>query len=396
MPYKRANSPFYYVRRRTLPGYGDTGRLSSKTTSKKIARDIERCLEELARKALVDPSWTALLDAVCKDRMISPTDLLAARSRGELESIKAVLHDPKLTDAVRTMRALRGNQKPVRVGLGQLLRYIPRGARLSLLRDGRTITELCHKCEDDPKRDGSRRHRNSVRRYMLRSISLLLRHYVGAAERNRIFADVNFPAEDDTRHIVVSPGELGRLFDACRKRGYRELEVLIRLALQTSADRGVLLSGRSHNGKMNRGLLVADVTIMRDNGDGTYLGEVYFEDRKTKTRSRTVAVGDDLSRELLVLCNGKAPEEPLFEMRYMDLDYPWKVVREAAKMSHIRFKDLRAQTAIYAERAGIPQAVISAAMGHTSDAMTRRYQRHQAQLTRDHAQALESQFRIAK
>lgn len=40
MPYKRDRSPYYYVRRRRLPGYGDTGRLSSHVTSKKIARDI--------------------------------------------------------------------------------------------------------------------------------------------------------------------------------------------------------------------------------------------------------------------------------------------------------------------------------------------------------------------
>ncbi len=57
MPYKRDRSPYYYVRRRRLPGYGDTGRHSSQVTSKKIAHDMERLLEDLAQQALLDPTW---------------------------------------------------------------------------------------------------------------------------------------------------------------------------------------------------------------------------------------------------------------------------------------------------------------------------------------------------
>ena len=52
--------------------------------------------------------------------------------------------------------------------------------------DARVITALCQRAE----RDG--RKRNSVRRYILRAISLLLRHHLGRAERDRRFADVDF------------------------------------------------------------------------------------------------------------------------------------------------------------------------------------------------------------
>ena len=45
MPYKRRDSPYYYIRRKKLPGYGDTGRISSGVTAKKVAGDMDRALE---------------------------------------------------------------------------------------------------------------------------------------------------------------------------------------------------------------------------------------------------------------------------------------------------------------------------------------------------------------
>ena len=55
MPHKRDRSPYYYGRRRSLLGYGDTGRLSFKSTPKKVARDMERLLDEVAQCALQNP-----------------------------------------------------------------------------------------------------------------------------------------------------------------------------------------------------------------------------------------------------------------------------------------------------------------------------------------------------
>ena len=106
--------------------------------------------------------------------------------------------------------------------------------------------------------------RNSVRRYMHRATSLLLRHHLGRAERDRIFADVDFPAEDDTREIHLSPLEIQRLLSACDELGYGELGVAIRLALQTSADRGVLLAGGHGSRRRHRGLLVRDLRIFQE------------------------------------------------------------------------------------------------------------------------------------
>ncbi len=175
---------------------------------------------------------------------------------------------------------------------------------------GRVIAELCHRAQ----RDG--RKRNSVRRYMLRAISLLLRHYLGEAERNRIFAEVAFPAEDDTR-------------------------------------------------------------------------EVHLRDSKTEGRSRSVPLTDGLCRELLALSKGKRPDDAVFSTSYLGLDLPWKRVRKAAALEHVRFKDLRAQISIYGEEAGIPLTVLSKTMGHAGEAMTRRYQQRAAVLSNEQAEAIE-------
>ena len=236
--------------------------------------------------------------------------------------------------------------------------------------------------------------RNSVRRYLLRAISLLLTDRLGKAERNRIFADVQYAAEDDTREIHLTSEEIVRLLTACDEQSaseYRELRTVIHLALVTSADRGVLLAGK-HGKRTNRGLLVRDVRIYQEEVDGeaVYFGEVYLKYSKAKGRTRTVPITDRLCRDLLPLCQHKKPDDPVFALTYSGLDSRWKRVRQAAGLEHVRFKDLRAQTAIYGEEAGIPQTVIQRTMGHSDEAMTRRYQQRAAVLRADQAEQMEA------
>ena len=380
MPYKRERSPYYYVRRRSLPGYGDTGRLSSRTTSKRLARDMERLLDDLAQRALANPTWYGLLDAVCRDRKIPLPDLLRAKNTGGLETLKRSLHDPPLMDAITAFRQTVKKGRGVRLGLDMLQEYAPPQARLGDLTP-RTITHLCLRAEQKGRK------RNSVRRTMLRAISLLLRHHLGNAERDRIFADVQFSGENDTREVHLTPAEIGRLLRACDELGYHELGVVIRMALQTSADRGVLLSGK-HTHKTFRGLLVRDLRVYQE-GE-TYSGEVFLPDTKAKDRTRTVPLTDGLCRELLVLAKGKGPDDPVFDLMYPQLDYLWTEVRKKAGLEHVRFKDLRAQTAIYGEEAGIPQTVLMRTMGHSDEAMTRRYQQRSAALSAELAASIEA------
>lgn len=391
MPYKRERSPYYYVRRRSLPGYGDTGRLSSKVTSKKLARDMERLLDEIAQRALVDPTWYELLDAVCRERTITLPELLRARRTGALDGLKRSLHDPLLAEAVEAFLTASEQKREIKIGLKHLLHYADEAygpaARLSML-DGRTITALCRRAEQPTKERPQGRKRNSVRRYMHRATSLLLRYHLGRAERDRIFADVDFPAEDDTREVRLSPEEIQRLIRAADEMGYHELGVVIRLALQTSADRGVLLAG-GHGSRRHRGLLVRDLRIYQDHQSGAFSGEVHLLDRKTGHRSRSVPLTDALCRELLALCKAKGPDDPVFSISYQAPDFLWKRVREAADLRHVRFKDLRAQISIYGEEAGVPLTVLARTMGHGDEAMTRRYQQRATVLSVAQAEAIE-------
>lgn len=204
-----------------------------------------------------------------------------------------------------------------------------------------------------------------------------------------VSGNLSYSKEDDTREVHLTPDEINRLLQACESIDCHELAVVIRMALQTSADRGVLLAGKSAN-KVNRGLLVRDVTVFKDNKSGSYSGEVFLQDTKTANRSRSVPLTDSLCREMMVLCHNKAPDDAVFSIRYQALDHLWKRVRKLAGLEEVRFKDLRAQTAIYGEEAGVPQTVLQRVMGHGDEAMTRRYQKRAVVLSQVQAEAIEA------
>lgn len=399
MPYKRPDSPYYYCRRKALVGYGDSGRLSSGVTSKRVAERMERVLEELAERALVEPTWTKLLDAVCKEKTLSLPDLLRARNERRLDGLLAGLHDPDLREAIAAYLASTNKGRMVRLGFDMLRALAPKGARLSYVRDPKNVLAMCRRVETKGWTNGDHKgdpiKRNSVRRTLYRAISLLLREELGQAERNRIMGDVHFPAEDDTREVLLEPAEIGRLLQTCDEvadgtgnSGYRELRVAIRLMLQTSADRGVVFAGTTAAGDA-RGLLVRDVRVYEEE-EGGLSGEVYLPDPKTKDRRRTVPMTDGLCRELLALAEGKDADDPIFSVSYSQVDAMWYRVRGKAKLKHVRIKDLRSVAAIYGERAGVPLTVMARTLGHADESMTRRYQAHQAVMSSDQAGAIEA------
>lgn len=86
---------------------------------------------------------------------------------------------------------------------------------------------------------------------------------------------------------------------------------------------------------------------------------------------------------------GKAPDDTVFAMRYHQMGNQWKRVRKKAGLEDVRFKDLRAQTAIYGEEAGVPQTVLQRTMEHAEESMTRRYQKRQVTMTKEQAEMLE-------
>lgn len=375
-------SPYYYCRRRALPGYGDTGWITSKSRKKKVARDMERLLEELAERALLEPSWYDLLDAICRSRTVPLPDALRAKRSGTLSALRKSLKDPPLDEVIEQF--LRADQsRQVETGINQLRAVVPPNCRISYLTDGGRITKLCVKAETRP--DGKKRKRNSVIRYMLRATSKLVTFHYGRAERNRIWEEVDYSRENDTRKNYLTTADIKRLLQACEALDLHELGVAIRLAMQTSADRGELFAGDTTDG-FRDGLRAHQVKIF-DKG-GRLTGEVYLNGTKTEDRARTAVIPDPLCREILALAQHKDPDEQVFSISYSQLDNLWQRVRKKAKLPRLRFKDLRRQYAIYGEEAGIPQTVLSRSMGHDSEEMTRRYQERVTLITTDQAESL--------
>ena len=411
MPYKRDNSPFYQVRRRNLVGVGDTGVLTTRTKNKALARRMETALVEVAERALVEPSYRAVVDAVVSKRLPLP-ELLSAVTRGDVAELRTEMVDPPLADcgARYVERAPEGGRRDRRrYAVDDILAVAPPRARLSWLRDPRHVASLLHAVQRGEPLNGdgelTPRKRNSVRRHHLLAVSTILRAEVSAAERDRVIGEVSFPAEDDTREVALSPDDVGRLLAACRTwqakpkcDGYRDLELGIRIMLQTSADRGMLFAGPTANRlRPAPGLTVSQVRIYAEGprGGETYSGELYLADTKAAARRRTVPITDALCRELLPQIGDKRADEQLLGLAYSQVDVRWQNVRRTAELPGLRLKDLRAQTAIYAERAQVPLTIAQKVLGHGDASMTRRYQRHEAAMTQAHAAAIEREMGLA-
>lgn len=375
-----------------LPGYGDTGQLSSGVTDKRTADQMEWMLERLATRALSDPRARTLLDMVCrrvpKNQRVDLPTLFAAYNRGEEGALALAATDPPIRQVADRISA---ENRSLVLGTKKVLLYFGSAARMSALTTARI--QACLEAYEAGHGGYQPAKRNTVIRQVKRAISGLLTRHVGRQQAGVILSGVDFPGEDDTREVALSRGELKRLLSACPD-AHPEMRAVVLAAMLTSADRGVLLTGKSADGRW-RGLLRRDVSIYQE-GDGSYSVEIDLtHDTKSKARARMSRGGDVLARELLPLAQLRTDDEPLFSIRYEQWDYNWNKVREAANLPGLRMKDLRAQFAILGERAGVPTALISNAMGHSHEAMTARYQRHAAGLSREHARAIEALLPIA-
>lgn len=385
MPYKRAKSPAWQVCKR-LPGFGSTGRISTQVRSRRVAERMERALEDLAERALLEPGYRAVLQAVV-DRSLSLPVLLDHHTRGALPDLLASLQDPPLADALAPFA-----HGPRRAAVATLLALTPPRARLSLLRDPRAVRAILVRLEAGEP-EGKPRLRNSVRRTFLQLISAVLKAELGRAERDKVLAGLDYAGVDDTREVILSPAEIARLLETAERMGYGALALGARLAMLTSADRGTIFAGTAGS-KPCRGLLVRDLEIFAE-VDGTYSGTVMIHDRKTRHRTRTVPLTDGLCRLLIASTVGQGPDVPALPLRYEQVDVLWQRVREAAGLPGLRFKDLRSLTAIYGERAGVPLTVMARAMGHGDEATTRRYAQHRAVISPSQVAAIERAMGLA-
>lgn len=402
MPFKKPNSPYWKVRCKNLPGYGDTGTLSTRVRSKAIARQMEHLLFEIAEQGLLDARWHGLLDALRPARRGAPgritlPDLMKARSAGRLRELLLRLEDPPLQEAVeeflKTVPDKTGSDKRVRRAMRRLLELAPKrhhGSKTTLgyLRDGRVIKQMATQIYSEGNRT-----RNGVLVTFLSPVSMLLVHHYGKAERDRIWQVVHWKKEDDTRDVFLSPSDIGRLLQACRFEGLeitsrhtcdpRELYVLVLLALATGADRTPLVM-----------LACRDVSLIFDKARSRWSGQIFVRDKKASARTRTVVIGNRAARALVPYLTGtggtpKAGGERLFTMKPRQVTEYFRIARAACGLSHVRFKDLRSQFAIYADRAGLTQATVKRAMGHARLATTQKYLHYEAVMSSEEASAVE-------
>lgn len=362
---------------------------------------MEDLVCRIAEKGLTDPSWHRLLDALRSGDLTLP-ELLKARNERRLEQLKHMVQDPLLARAIDEYLATSpgyDTENGLRVLHAMAEREFGPNPRFGILRSGKNITLLCARA----KREGGRPSKahpqgrpmahNSARRTILLSASKLVRFHLGNAERDRIFADVDFPRENDTRDVWLSAEEITRLLDACEPW----FRPFVLTALATGADRSPLLR-----------MLVRDVKIVFNKKVETFSGAIYLRDSKTDARPRSVAIIDPVCRALLPLCSGKEPDDKVFDgsldpgherpspMTAFQVRYWFEKAREKAGLKHVRFKDLRRTWAVNADEAGLNLGQMKSGLGHGLDETTVRYTNRQVTLELDAAERVARQMGLVR
>lgn len=364
---------------------------------------MEDLVRRIAEWGLTDPAWYDVLDAVKAGEITLP-DLLLASSEDRLEHLKVMMRDPLLSAAVEQyLQTDPGYDTENGLAILQEMaqREFGEKPRFGVLRTGKNITLLCARAKKEGGRDrttgefGARLSHNSVHRSIHLATSKLLRFHLGNAERDRIFADVDFTRENDTRDVWLTADEVRDLLDACESW----FRPFVMVALTTSADRSPLIKMKCR-----------DVQMVYNQKAERYSGILYLPDSKTDDRPRSVSIVDAVCRELLPMLQGKKPEDHVFdgppdEDRAMkglrpepitrhQVRYWFDKAREAAGLEHARFKDLRRTWAVTADMAGLNLGQMRAGMGHGLEETTVRYTNRQVTLELDDAERVAKQMGI--
>ncbi len=216
--------------------------------------------------------------------------------------------------------------------------------------------------------------------------SKLLAFHIGNAERDRIFADVTFSREKDTRKVWLTAGQIALFLASCEP-WFRPFPLT---AMATNADRSPLLRMR-----------VRDVSIAYDEDNDYYSGVAHLDDTKTDARERGTSLIDAVCRALLPLLQGKGPDDFVFDgppdperaarglrpipLRASQVRYWFEVAREEAGLPKLRLKDLRRTWAVHADKAGLNLGEMKEGMGHKREETTVSYTNREVALDLDAA-----------
>ncbi len=356
MPYKRGK--YWHIWKRSLIGFGDSGRhstglLAVGNDARKLAESMESLLESIALRALTNPDYYRILESY-RDGVLSISELYKAHQQGMILDLLAHLTDPLISVAVDDY-VTREHDRIVKIGLLDL-KEILQSKRISYLRDPKNLLQFLADVQDG-KFSRPPIKRNSVRRRHMRAISKLLRYHIGNFERDNVFSDVSFPAEDDSRGIILEIRQIPEFLSQFSG----EVKTIVKTAILTGADRNVLFKiKRKH------------VVIMSNGTE--WSAELFLDDRKTKHRQRTVTVVDSLAKEICDLMHNKEPNDTVFNLTVNQFENFWRKGK-AEGFNHIRMKDLRHTFTALAERSGMSLSDISATAGHNNTAQTAEYLR---------------------
>ena len=354
---------------------------------------MEDALKQLAERALVEPQWNALLDSICQGSVTLP-EFLTAHNQRSLDILLNMARDPFLSEAIDEYLVTEpgyATENGLRILREMAEREFGQRPRFSVLRSGKNITLLCARAKREGGRGGKPMAHNSVIRSIFNSTSKLIGFHLGRAERDRIFADVAFSAEDDSRDVWLSPPQIAYLLEAC-EAWFRPF---VLTALATGMDRAPLMR-----------LCVKDVQLIYDKRSGTWRGTLFVRDKKTDGRSRSVAIADPVCLTLLPLLQGKREDDQVFDgppeakenlfrarplpITAYQVRYWFGKARKKAGLAHVRFKDLRHSFATNALDAGLNVSELQAGLGHKRKETSLIYTKRD--VTFDHEAAL----RVAK
>jgi integrase len=366
--FRRPGRPSYYIKIR-LPGLGVLGPLSTGTSNKATATGMETMLRQL---------WLShpdLVRAVHEGRL-SVSELYVSsieqkRFRGSdgkqapLEQLRENVSDQLITTAVDAYKLIATDAR-VKDGLEQLKALAPKGARISWL-DPKNIVKICADAIAQGRTAGA------VRRSLYRAISEILSHELGVQRKTSILAQIpkgKRPKQQPARDVRLTTAEIAAAIDACDA----EFRPLVLAALLTGVDQGPLLEQRA-----------------RDFNDER--GTIKVIDTKAPDRMRTLELGDDAWQLYRIQAAGKNPGDRLFEFTRWQVRKRWDAVREAAKIPHVRFKDLRHVMATALEDAG---AAVKAILGHSDPSTTLIYLGSQQQSSRELMNMAAAQMKLTR
>lgn len=327
-----------------LPGGIEIGRISTGTKDKRLADAMERCVEDLAVQG-----WGDLVARLGHDLRLP--DLYAAKIMGPkaLQELRDLKADPPLAEVLERARSFIADDR-ARNGIGQLERYLEemgrRSVRFSWLRKPANLNELYSHAR------ATGLPPNSIRRSLHRAVCEILSHELGRGQMLAVMADVKKPSADDERTVDLTPKQIQALLEQLDE----EVRPVIELALLTGIDLTPLLR-------------------LRPMDFDPETGTVQVDDRKAPSRARSVPVPPAAEAIIRRLSAGREEEERLFGLTRWQVSRRFYAARKAAKLDHVRIKDLRGVFATSYLRAGGSVKDLISILGHSGPTMAIRYLR---------------------